>query len=231
MGKSKVGAIDPTKNVTSGVYRIRCLVNSKVYVGSSLAIDRRLSGHRRNLIRGKHVNAHLQAAWDKYGADAFEFDIIERVDPERLLDVEQFYIDWHQASDRTRGFNIRLKAESNVGLPVSEETRRRISIAQKGHGASAETRAKIGAKHKGKTISPEAREKMRAAKLGKKMSDEARANMTVSMLARGPEWRAKLSEAKKGNKNSLGRIQPPEIRAKISAASKAMWAKRRLSCP
>ncbi len=215
--------IDPT----SGIYRIRCTLTGKVYIGSSLNIDRRLYGHRRHLASGKHVNAHLQAAWNKYGPDAFEFEIVEIVEPTILLEVEQFYIDWYQASDRERGFNIRLKAESNVGLPVSDETRRRISIAQLGHGASAETRAKIGAKHKGKTISLEARAKMRAAKLGKKMSETARQNMAAAVRARGPEYHARLSESKKGNKNSLGRKQSPEVRVKISAASKAMWAQRR----
>lgn len=219
--------VDPTKNV-SGVYRILCLVTGKVYIGSSLDTRRRIYGHRRKLIRGKHANAHLQAAWDKHGADAFVFEVVEAIyRPEFMLDAEQRHMDLHDATNRERGFNIRLRAESNFGLPVSEQTRARISAAHLGHDTSAETRAKIGAKHRGKTISVEARAKMSAAKLGKTLSAETRTRMSVSTLARGPEWRARLSASRMGNTNSLGRKHPPEVREKISAASKAMWAARR----
>lgn len=213
----------------SGVYRIRCSPTGKVYVGSSLTLGKRLNGHRRKLVTGKHANAHLQAAWNKYGPDAFVFEVIETVDAEYLLDVEQRHIDLHDASNRQRGFNIRLRAESNVGFTMSPQSRALIAAAQVGRIITAETRAKIGAKHKGKTISPEARAKMAAAKIGGRASAETRAKMSASVRARGPEWNAKLSAAKVGNKNSLGRIQPPEVRAKIAAASKAMWAARRVA--
>lgn len=215
--------------MASGVYRIRCVITGKVYVGSSLDLDRRLYGHRRKLILGKHANAHLQASWNKHGPDAFVLEILETVDPECLLDSEQRHIDAHDSANRQRGFNIRRRAESNFGLTVSPETRARISAAHKGHGASAETRAKIGAKHKGKTISAAARAKMSAAKLGKKLSAEHRSSMSAERLARGPEWHAKLSAARMGNKNSLGRKHPPEVLEKIAAASRAMWAARRAS--
>lgn len=109
----------------------------------------------------------------------------------------------------------------------SVETRAKISAASKGRECSVETRAKIGAAHRGKVISPEARTKMSVAKKGKTLSAEVRANMSASLRRRGPEWRAKLSAARVGNKNSLGRKHPPDVLAKISAASRAMWAARK----
>lgn len=109
----------------------------------------------------------------------------------------------------------------------SAETRAKISAAGKGRIVSAETRLKIGIAHKGKTITPEARAKMSAAKRGKKLSAEVRSSMSASVRARGPQWRARMSASRIGNKNSLGRKHPPEVLAKISVASLAMWQRRR----
>jgi group I intron endonuclease len=110
---------------------------------------------------------------------------------------------------------------------TSPQTRRRISEAMKGRVVSIETRAKIGAKHKGKVISADVRAKMAAAKVGVRASAETKAKISAAVRARGPEYHAKLSASKIGNKNSLGRRHPPEVLAKIAAASRAMWAKRR----
>src|SRR5688500_2771396 len=104
-------------------------MTGKVSVASSMDLNRRIGRQRRKHNLRRHLNAHRQAAWNKYGPDAFVFEIIETVGPECLLNAEQRHIDSHKAADRNCGFNIRMKAESNVGLPVSKETRARISAA------------------------------------------------------------------------------------------------------
>jgi len=218
--------IDPTENV-SGIYKIVCTTNGKVYVGSAINVRRRLEGHKSRLNTGHHPNAHLQAAWTKYGASAFVFEIVEAVAPECLLVFEQRYLDSFGAANRERGFNIRIKAESNFGLKTSDETRAKLSLVGRGKKRSAETCRRIGDGHRGKTISIEAREKMAVAKRGKPLSAEHRAKLSVSVRARGPEYHANLSASRLGNKNSLGRKHPPEVIAKIAAASSAMWARRR----
>lgn len=58
---------------TSGVYQILCLPTGKVYVGSAVDLYGRWRDHRRYLRQGIHHNKYLQAAWDKYGEESFEF--------------------------------------------------------------------------------------------------------------------------------------------------------------
>lgn len=55
----------------SGVYQIYNTVNGKRYIGSSIHIEQRFKEHLRNLRANKHVNAHLQCAWNKYGEQSF----------------------------------------------------------------------------------------------------------------------------------------------------------------
>lgn len=90
----------------SGVYQIKCITNGKIYIGSAVDLLERCEHHRSSLRRGNHRNAHLQAAWIKYGEDNFEFTVLELVDPNDLLNAEQSWIDQTQSSKRGIGFNI-----------------------------------------------------------------------------------------------------------------------------
>jgi len=63
----------------AGVFQIRNSVNGKVFFGSSKNLEGVFNGHRFRLDFGSHNNAALQADWKSYGADAFEFEILEEV--------------------------------------------------------------------------------------------------------------------------------------------------------
>lgn len=53
---------------TIGVYAIKNIVNSKIYVGSSAnSIKVRWDNHLRDLLRNNHPNAKLQRSFTKYG--------------------------------------------------------------------------------------------------------------------------------------------------------------------
>ena len=54
-----------------GIYLIRNASQQKVYVGSSIDMEKRWSAHIRLLNRGCHHNRHLQSAWIKYGKEFF----------------------------------------------------------------------------------------------------------------------------------------------------------------
>lgn len=78
----------------TGVYEIKNIINSKKYIGSTtMSFSKRLEHHRCLLRNGTHKNKHLQRAWDKYGEDNFEFNILEVVDKCCTLTVEQTYLD------------------------------------------------------------------------------------------------------------------------------------------
>jgi group I intron endonuclease len=90
----------------SGIYVIRNLVNGKVYVGSSVNIKHRRENHFSSLRRGSHINKHLQRAYNHYGPDAFEFQVVEQVqDADSLLAREQHWIDVHSAAEPDMGYN------------------------------------------------------------------------------------------------------------------------------
>lgn len=82
-------------NIVCGIYAITNLVNGRVYIGSSKNIHHRWITHKCTLRGNKHVNAHLQSAWNKYGEDAFEFSIVKEVPYENLGTEEQTCINEH----------------------------------------------------------------------------------------------------------------------------------------
>lgn len=61
---------------TPGVYSILCTANKMRYFGSSMrSIENRISWHKSQLKSGKHNNPELQADYDKYGKECFEYHI------------------------------------------------------------------------------------------------------------------------------------------------------------
>jgi hypothetical protein len=89
-----------------GIYSITCLPTGKAYGGQAMVVQSRWDVNRRALIAGTHGNSYLQRAWIKYGPDAFAFEIIEIVEPGRLIEREVFHAERLQAFDRKRGFNL-----------------------------------------------------------------------------------------------------------------------------
>lgn len=104
-----------------GVYRIKCIVNSKSYIGSSSNINYRWSVHRNKLKNNLHYSPQLQASWNKYGALFFCFEIIEICDNQIRYEREQFYLDKYQSYDYRYGFNTsRIAGRSpGTGKPVT----------------------------------------------------------------------------------------------------------------
>lgn len=152
----------------SGIYKITCIANDKVYIGSTNDFYERWIAHRSQLRRKMHCNSHLQRAWDKYGEQSFAFEIIEFVMPFVLLDREQYWLDTLKPYNE-RGFNMAVCAEApSRGYIKTPETCARISASKKG-------------KRLGIPPSAEAIEKIVKANTGKKRSPEQRARMSKGM--------------------------------------------------
>lgn len=79
-----------------GIYYIKCTVNKKVYIGSSINIDSRIKRHVWNLKKNQHPNQHFQNIYHKYGIENLKFGVIELCEEEVLSKREQFYIDNNQ---------------------------------------------------------------------------------------------------------------------------------------
>jgi group I intron endonuclease len=127
----------------SGIYRIRNLINNKIYIGSSKDLEDRWNDHKRDLNYNTHHCDHLQNAWNKYGEKNFVFEIINECSPikELLLFREQCWLDTIRVEyfDGTIGdinhnlaYNTCKIAGSSAGTKASEETRKKQSEAKKG---------------------------------------------------------------------------------------------------
>lgn len=126
-----------------GIYKITNINNGKVYVGSAVNIKYRFKTHKRLLKNNKHFNTHLQSSYNKYGPKSFNYEIIEFVCKEALLERETFWISYMNSNNRNYGYNKRLVVNSNLGIKLSEETRRKLSESHLGHKRSEETHKKI----------------------------------------------------------------------------------------
>ena len=94
----------------TGVYHIICKVTGKRYIGSTRnqhGFIRRWTEHLCNLNANKHSAPHLQNAWNKYGEDAFLFQVLDILPAEDCLHWEQMYFD---TCDTSTLFNARLIA-------------------------------------------------------------------------------------------------------------------------
>jgi group I intron endonuclease len=98
----------------SGIYKIVNKINGKYYIGSSKNIYKRWSNHKLLLKQNIHPNKHFQSAWNQYGRDNFEFNIIEKIDESQLLIVEQKYLDECKENPKLF-YNISYCAESPMG--------------------------------------------------------------------------------------------------------------------
>lgn len=144
--------------IKHAIYMIICLSNDKVYIGSAVDVHSRLRTHKSNLNLNKHPNKHLQAAYNIYGSDQFDFRILEYIpNKKNLLDRENAWIDWFKASDRELGFNKRGIANSNLGIkkPHSPETVLKIGLGNKGKIVPKDVVEKIASKLRGRKRSPE----------------------------------------------------------------------------
>lgn len=113
----------------SGIYRIRNLINDKCYIGSSINIKKRWTNHTIHLNKNRHVNPHLQNAWNKYGKNNFRFEIVEEVSTARLADIEQLYLDIIQPFPNFY-YNIGYDSvAASRGKHHSEETKKKMRLA------------------------------------------------------------------------------------------------------
>jgi len=225
--------------MSSGIYRIRNILDDKRYIGGSVDIQQRWAAHLCTLRCGQHHNGHIQKAFDKYGEGAFVFEVLEYVAPEMLIEREQYYFDLLKPE-----YNIAPTAGSQPGVPRTEETKQRISAARMGQHPSEEARkkmseAKMGNQNHVKPHSEKTKQKIsdansgeRSYNYGKHLSKETKQKISEARMDKHPseETKQKLSEAKTGERHPMyGKHHSEETKRKMSAAQKKRWRRIRES--
>lgn len=106
------------------IYAIENLINHKKYIGQTKNPKNRKTSHFSKLRNNKHINKHLQNAWNKYGEFNFIFYILIKCEDEEANYLEEQIINkWGDYnSDKKVGYydnseetNL-LRSDSHKGL-------------------------------------------------------------------------------------------------------------------
>jgi group I intron endonuclease len=187
------------------IYLVTNKANGKVYIGQTICtIAARWKGHCN---AGK--GSRLWLAIEAHGRAAFSVEKIDEASTKQELDdLECFYIAAYRSNDKQIGYNFE---RGGAGKPKTKDAVERVTAQLRGRTLPLAQREKIAATKRGVKHTQEHIANMIAAKIGYKHSEEAKAKMSAA---------------------SMGKTMPTfsqEHREKLSAASKAMWEKRRLN--
>lgn len=114
----------------SGIYMITNIVNNKKYIGQSTNVEDRMLHHKSALKHNRHENGHLQSAWNKYGEENFQFEVLEYCEEDLLDELEKEYIKIFNSTDRAHGYNKEDGGSQNKHM--SAEAKKKMSDAKKG---------------------------------------------------------------------------------------------------
>lgn len=165
-----------------GVYMIHNKVNHKIYIGSTNNFMRRRREHFRALQLGTHHSIVLQRAYDKYGEQAFEFNIIRDAESDFAI-LEQHY------------FHL-MRPEYNAQVNATWS-----SHAQEVQVKISKSKVGMGNPMYHKHHSPEAIAKIRESSIRRRDTPETQAALAIGRHWRkgkpfSVETRKKMSDAK-----------------------------------
>lgn len=179
------------QEILTGIYQIKNTKSNKVYVGSSSHIQKRWTRHVRDLRYKRHHSIYLQRAWDSGDSSDFELSILEVVlDPEVLIEKEQYWMDALNSYIPEFGYNMEKNAGKRRDYTITEETRAKMSASRKGRPAynmTDEIREKIRQSNTGKKQSSETVQKRVNKTKGRKFSSEQLTAFRESLNTRSRE--------------------------------------------
>lgn len=195
--------------------------NGKVYIGQTTRSFKKRKREHLNALYDENVVFHN--AIIKYGKSSIAWSVIDTADSlDELNEKEKYWIAFYNSHihfKNSNGYNMTIGGDSTLGWKPSEETKRKISEANKGklkgknnpqYGKTGELstwwgrkhtkeeKQKIGDGNREKTLSQETKDKISIANsgknngnYGKKFSKETRKKMSES---RKKYWENKKNE-------------------------------------
>jgi group I intron endonuclease len=165
-----------------GIYKIINVINNKFYVGSAVDLKRRKTRHFSELRNGKHNNKHLQAAWVKYGEQAFVFVVVEEMPEDAdLLAAENVWLKEHVGQDYC--YNIGVDA---VAPTLGWSGKKSPTWGRKRTLEELAAQSWAGRKH-----AEESKEKIRMHLIGKPKSAAVRTKISATLSGEGNYWYGK----------------------------------------
>ena len=61
----------------AGIFQIKNLTNSKVFIGKGLNVQGKINGNQMQLKLGTHRTKALQEDWNTYGSEQFSFEVLD----------------------------------------------------------------------------------------------------------------------------------------------------------
>lgn len=187
-------------SILSGIYKITLIADGRIYIGSSYDINKRWYWHihsTKQLI-GKMIK--------KYGKEAFLFEVIEEVEPTKMLleQREQHYLDTLQPFPwiNNNGFNLCPTAYTPLGIKRSSATKKKMSDSWHISRDSESYRQQLSDRIKGDN-NPAKRPEV-AAKISKSRM--------------GQTWSHDLERVNRHKLSRLGTTRSEETRQKMSLA-------------
>lgn len=215
------------------IYKIINVVNNKFYVGSTTNKKVRFRQHRKLLRGNRHHCKHLQAAWNKYGEDKFEFVVVEIVsEGMSIQQIEDIYLLQHvgQPMCYNSGYsadapwrNAPPQATPNFGKVMAQQQKEKISTTLKEfYAADYFNHPRVGKRH-----TEETRLKIRQNRTPTAGENHYRYGKTLS-----DETKEKIGAAQRGKPKAEGRKVSEEgllkIRENIEAGRSHMhWLGRK----
>jgi group I intron endonuclease len=196
------------------IYKLTNKTNGMSYIGQTTrTLKRRWNEH---LCFAKNGTCDINKAIHEYGKDNFDKEILVECSSKiELREKEDYFVDTYNCL-RPFGYNMIRNYFGSNYWPISEETRKKMSDAQKGRVCSEETRKKMSEVRKGKPKSEEWKKKISKTLMGHGFSNEAIAKMSKSRKGRQltSETKRKMSIAK------MGKTKSEETKRKMSIAKR-----------
>ena len=223
--------------------------SGKIYVGMTIDLEKRKSKYKNLKCKGQ---PKIYNSLNKYSWDAHVFEVIETMDYDKkiLIEREIYWIKFYDSYNI--GLNCTKGGEGNNCIIISEETRKKLSIANTGKKHSDTTKEKIriantgkqhsqqtkdilAFKHKGKTHSQKTKDKMSQSQILKQSHSNIGTLETGLKLCSRCKLQQPFENFDENKKNKDGRRNPckecrkqerqiPEVKAKHAEYSKKYYA-------
>lgn len=203
------------------IYKTTNLVNGKIYIGQR-ACNRYPSEDTFYLGSG----TYFKAAVEKHGKENFIKEILMLCTPERIDDLEVFWISFYKSTNKSIGYNLANGGGGTRGYKFTDIARQNCSIGQRGKKMTAGAVERSRISRTGAKRSEESRRRMSESQKGKKLPEEVKAKLRGRVPVNkgkkpSEETCLKMSLAKKGKPSpKRGLKMTLEQREKLSNAHK-----------